>query len=125
VKCLSHQTERVREKCAALVLGFILLDLTGCTTYIVRTLPFTSPASVYPGTSEDARYITHPSSDGMPFYFLPYGILDIVPSAVADTLLLPFDLASLKRDQRDEKQRVQPSVAPESLTTNHPASTEK
>ena len=50
---------------------------------------------VYPGAKVDAKYVNNPGEDA---WLLPasllftYGLIDILPSTVFDTLLLPVDL---------------------------------
>lgn len=79
---------------------------SGCTSLFLRTHSeqFRGEGGmtrVYPGTCADAELIVHPSVINRDWHTPPpiivaYGILDFIPSAALDTLLLPIDLINPK-----------------------------
>jgi len=78
-----------------------LLFTSGCASYAVRQMT-NHQARYYPGVRADARMIVHPSKDnweGGPTKTerVIAGTLDIVPSAVVDTLCLPLELTTRQR----------------------------
>ena len=89
---------RLAEKTTSILLAFIAMFFcAGCSSYFARTQRYYGTDSrIYPGVMRDAKLIVHPD----PGYLTPApvtvmcGLLDFIPSAALDTLLLPIDLTS-------------------------------
>ena len=82
----------------------ILFVGSGCTSFFLHTHSEQfrgSMTRVYPGTCANAELIVNPNIINRDWHTPPpiivtYGILDFIPSAALDTLLLPVDLATHK-----------------------------
>src|SRR5882762_11632290 len=85
----------MRNKSTPVLACIALLLCAGCCSFYAHTNRDDYDSRVYPGVTRDATLVAHPD----PAYWTPApvtvacGLLDFIPSAVLDTLLLPIDLA--------------------------------
>ena len=104
----AHTKRRKNRVSAALLLFFAVFSILGCSTIVQHkgTATGKNSTGIYRGTRDDAGgiYLTLANVDEVvmgdvgfgqwSFYFL-YGLVDLPFSFVADTVCLPYDLATL------------------------------
>ena len=87
---------RVEQVLFWLVMVFILVFCTGCSTIVSHSLSKGAPPA-YAGTWMNSHFIkdaaSEVSSDVPAAIVITYGVIDFPLSLVADTICLPYDLA--------------------------------
>lgn len=113
----SREVRNVRTLVPLLV-AFILLS-TGCATISIRGPGGPRYPGTYPATRVDAELLhdlyTHPLDPSPPFLwplwwalYTPPFVLDFAPSIITDTVMFPFDLHGLHKQEEERRERVGP-----------------